>query len=153
MFCINCGREIKEDHRFCAVCGADQHPNGYNTNGNYQHTETRVGKDNEKALAIISYLGVLSVISYFVSPKNSPFARLHAVQGINLFIFECILGVARAILKGGFSWLWPVNAIVSVLAAFTGIGFLVLTIMGIVSASRGEMKELPVIGSWKIVKD
>ena len=145
-YCINCGRKIGDNHRYCAVCGAEQHPNGYNTTSGSL-------KDNDKALGIISYIGFLSLVSYFVAPKTSTYARFHAVQGLNLFIFECILGVSRAILSGGFFWSWTIKSVISAAAALTGVGLLALAIMGIVYASKGEMTELPVVGSWKIVKE
>jgi len=149
MYCINCGRKIGEKHRYCAVCGADQHPDGYNTRSSGFNSF----KENDKALAIISYIGVLSLVSYFITPKNNSYARFHAVQGLNLFILECILGVTRAILSGGLFWSRYLRMIVSGTASLVGVGLLVLAILGIVYASRGEMTELPVISSLKIVKD
>jgi len=148
-FCINCGAEIKESHRFCAICGADQHPNNYNTG----YASGRSLRDNDKALAIISYLGVLSLVSYFVTPKQPSYARFHAIQGLNLFILECIVGVSQTILRGIFSWAWPIRTIVSSATSLVGIGLFILAIIGLVAASKGEMKELPVVSSLKIVKD
>jgi uncharacterized membrane protein len=149
VYCINCGREIKENHRYCAVCGADQYPNE-----NYSdYTDRKALKDNDKALAIISYIGILSLVSYFVAPKTSSYARFHAVQGLNLFIFECIFGVSRGILSGIFSWVWPIRTVINSMMSLAGVGLLVLAIVGLVYASKGEMKQLPVVGSWKIVKD
>jgi len=148
-FCINCGREIKETHRFCAVCGADQHPDGYN-NGS---TQGKILRDNDKALAIISYIGILSLVSYFVTPKTPSYARFHAIQGLNLFIFECIVSLSGTILRGIFSWAWPIRTIISSAVSIVGIGLFILAIIGLVAASKGEMKELPIVSSLKIVKD
>lgn len=148
-FCINCGREVKDDHRFCAVCGADQHPEGYNT----EHYHSSSLRENDKALAIISYIGILSLVSYFVTPKTPSYTRFHAIQGLNLFIMECILTVSNSIFRGIFSWFWPLKTVISAAISIAGVGILILAIVGIVAASRGEMKELPIIGSLKIVKE
>lgn len=149
-YCINCGRSIETNHRFCAVCGADQNPKGH-----YSSTSDfgRTIKENDKALAIISYIGILSLVSYFVTPKKESFARFHAIQGINLFIFECIVSVSTTILKSMFSWVWPIRVFTTGVTSIAGIGLLILAIVGLVGAAKGEMNTLPVIGSWKIVKE
>ena len=149
MYCINCGSKIKAGHRFCAVCGASQYPDGYETGSG----TGKVLKDNDKAFAIISYLGILSLVSYFVTPKNSVYARFHAVQGLNLFILECIIAAITKILKGIFFWSWQFKSIISGIGGIASVGFIVLIVLGIVYAARGEITVLPVVGSWRIVKE
>lgn len=150
-YCINCGREIRNNHTYCAVCGAYQHPKG-NNGGGYRNNGSSL-RENDKALAVISYIGILSLVSYFVAPKTSPYARFHAVQGLNLFIFECILSVSNTLLRGIFSWAWPIRTILTGATSIAGIALFVLAIIGIVNASKGEMTELPVVGSLGIVKE
>lgn len=149
MYCINCGRPIEPNHSYCAVCGAYQHPNKTEVN----EEGSKFLRDNEKALAIISYIGVLSLVSYFVAPKDSRYARFHAVQGLNLFIIECIYGVAQGIVSRVFNRIWFLESTVSIALSIVGVGILILAILGIVHASKGEMVELPVLNSLKIVKE
>ena len=155
-YCPNCGKRTTGIQHFCASCGAAQpvitdngrytHPN-YQQGYNYEHFTTE-----NKGLAIISYIGFLSIVSYFAAPKTSQYARFHAVQGLNLFLLECILSLTNSIFRGMFFWAWPVKSIVSGCAGLMGVGLLILAILGIISASRGEMKQLPVVSSIKIVK-
>ena len=154
-FCPNCGIEVAGGQRFCAKCGAAQPP-GY---GDQNMPKSRQGfgqgrdiSDN-KVFAIISYIGFLSLVSYFAAPKTSRYARFHAIQGLNLFILECIVSAAGGILSGVFFWAWPVRTIISASTGLVGLGFLALSIIGIVKASNGEMEELPVVGQMKIVKN
>lgn len=94
-----------------------------------------------KALAIIGYLGILFLVPMLAAPK-SQFAQFHARQGMILFIAEVILFVLVWILTfvtlGLGAILMPIAWIISIIWA----------ILGIVNASKGEMKELPVIGKF-----
>lgn len=154
-FCPNCGVQVSGNQRFCAKCGASQ-PYGYGEQGSPRGRsdfgQVRDITDN-KVFAILSYIGFLSLISYFAAPKTSRYARFHAVQGLNLFIMECIVSVTGTILNGAFFWAWPIRAIVSGSIGLLGVGLLVLSILGIVKAANGAMEELPVIGQIKIVKN
>lgn len=96
--------------------------------------------EQNKAMAIIGYLGILFLVPMLAVPK-SKFAQYHAKQGMVLFITEVILWIAASIfavitLGLGVALYW----IVSVVA-------LVWTILGIVNAASGQMKPLPVIGN------
>lgn len=95
--------------------------------------------EQNKALAIIGYLGILFLVPMLAAPK-SKFAQFHAKQGMVLFIAEVILWAAvwvLALLTVGIgAVLFPIVSIVG----------LVWTILGIINAANGEMKPLPVIG-------
>lgn len=145
-FCPNCGKQIEGGQSFCANCGAALQPVGQYPPPSYE----RDVREN-KAFAIISYIGFLSIVSYFAAP-NSPYARYHAVQGLNLFILEVILSVAGNILRAILGW-WIFGGLISAVIGLCGIAFLVFSILGIVNASQGKMEELPVIGSIKFVKN
>ena len=83
--------------------------------------------------------------------RESPFARHHTNQGLVLFLAEAIYGIAYSLLSwillaiswrlAFFLWIWGVGAIV----------FLVFAIIGILSASRGELKPLPLIGQIRLL--
>lgn len=111
-----------------------------------------------KAMAVLSYLGILVLIPIFAA-KQSPFARFHANQGLVLFLAAVAYGILSAII------LAIVGAIV--FSSYSGFGlytalslilnlgyifFLVLAIMGIVNAVKGEEKRLPLIGNIQILK-
>ena len=170
-FCQNCGTQLDEGARFCPSCGQAQQEAGESSQQSYQQTgyqqqnyqqpytqagyqQATVSSDAEqnKVMGILAYLGPLSLIPYFAA-KESPFARYHAIQGLNMFILVLVYGIANSILTGIFSaiayWL---GMIVSTILGLGGIAFTVLAILGIVNVCKGEMKPLPVIGGIEIIK-
>ncbi len=96
-----------------------------------------------KAMSIIGYLGILFLIPMLALPNNR-FARFHANQGLVLFIFWVVVGVAIQVL--GY---------VPIIRYFTWVlSFipLVLMILGMVNAGGGKAKTLPVIGNIQLIK-
>ena len=91
-------------------------------------------------------MGILAYIIFFIpllAAKESKFAMYHANQGLVLFL----LGVAVSILGSiipflGWFVILPIGSIL----------VLVLAIIGIINAAKGEMKQLPVIGKISIIK-
>ena len=141
-YCPSCGKEVRANHNFCAVCGAAQpRPGGAPEQGDFLEN---------KGMAVISYIFLLSLISYFAAP-NSRYVRFHAIQGINLMIFEGIYAVSVGIVTAAFRFIPFFGVLVSAAASVLWIGFFVLMIIGIVNAVNGEMKELPIIGKLKII--
>ena len=100
--------------------------------------ENKDVQDN-KVYAILAYLGILFLIPLFVA-KESPFAKFHTNQGIILFIIEVVLYVITLIVP-----------ILGILTGLLSIGVLILAIIGIINAAKGEMKELPIVGKYKIL--
>jgi uncharacterized membrane protein len=74
--------------------------------------------------------------------KNSPFAKFHANQQLNLLLGWVVVNVVGGIL--------PVIGWFIILPLGT-IFLIVMMIMGIINASKGAMKELPVIGGFKLI--
>lgn len=98
-------------------------------------------------MCVLAYLSILSLIPFFAE-KNDPFVQYHAKQGVNLFILEVIIGVLCGILM-----MIPfIGFIGSILQSLCGLGFLALSILGIVNACQGQMKPLPVVSSIQFVK-
>ena len=97
--------------------------------------------EKNKAMAILAYFIFFLPL---LTAKDSKFAMYHANQGLNLFLFAMI------------GW------VVSFVTAFILIGFLVgfivwiamvvFLILGIINAAKGEMKPLPLIGGFNILK-
>ena len=108
-------------------------------------------QDN-KVMGILAYLGILVLVP-ILAAKESPFARFHANQGLVLIIAVIALSICTAILGAilGFISL-TLGIIVYLLNLAVSLGWLVFAILGIINAAKGEMKELPIIGKYKILK-
>ena len=90
-----------------------------------------------KWMAVLAYLGILVLIPLFVA-KESKFARFHVNQGLILLICSVVSAVFSRMGWGAIAWI--LNIVIFVLA-----------IIGIINAVKGEAKELPVIGKFKII--
>ena len=91
-----------------------------------------------KVMAILAYLGILVFIPLFAA-KESKFARFHTNQGLILFICSVVIFVVGRI-PGLATLAWLLNIAVAVFA-----------IIGIINAAKGEAKELPLIGKFRII--
>lgn len=143
-FCGNCGAEMNEGTAFCPNCGAGA--NGQAPGQQYQAAPESDAEKN-KFMGIIAYFWILWLVP-ILAAKESPFARFHANQGLVLWI----AGVAVNIVSSILSIIPVIGIIFSILAGIVSIGCLVLAILGIISAAKGEMKPLPLIGGIKILK-
>ena len=173
-FCGECGKQVEDGKKFCTSCGAKV---GDADKGNTAQTsvassleENVAAKFNQfnntadntsefsssdieqnKVMAVLAYIGILVLIPIFAAP-NSKFARYHSNQGLILAICELVYFVAFNIISVIiYSISWRLGFLVS-LIGLVGIVFLILAIIGIVNAANGKAKELPVIGSIKILK-
>ena len=144
-FCKGCGKPIEDNIRFCSICGTDQE-----SAANPPYSIERDVQEN-KAMAILSYLGILVLIPYF-AVKDSPFARFHAIQGLNLLIFGAIASFAMSIISVLFVFLFFLGFLIAILWFLIGGLFVTLVVLGIINACKGEMKPLPIIDKYKIVK-
>ncbi|OGI25550.1 MAG: hypothetical protein A3J76_05710 [Candidatus Moranbacteria bacterium RBG_13_45_13] len=99
--------------------------------------------EKNKAMAIVGYIiPILFFIPLVTDAKNSPFAKFHANQQLILLISWVIVNVLGGVIPVlGWFIIWPLGTIFLIIVA----------IMGIINASKGEMKELPVIGSFKLI--
>ncbi|MDF2670575.1 MAG: hypothetical protein K0R67_2881 [Paenibacillus sp.] len=89
--------------------------------------------------------GVLAYIIFFIpllAAKDSKFAMYHANQGLLLFLLYLALNIVLRVIPF-ISW---------ILLPFVGLFCLVLAILGIVNAAKGEKKPLPLIGHLSILK-
>lgn len=92
-----------------------------------------------KLMAILSYLSILVFIPLFTA-KDSKFVRFHVNQGLILLICGVVIFFIGRI-PG-----------VSALAWLLSVAVAVLAIIGILNAAKGEAKELPLIGKFKIIE-
>lgn len=89
---------------------------------------------------------IIWCVAYFAGDKNG--AKVHLNQSLILVVVGLIAGIIGAILG-----IIPVIKIVGkILNAVVWVATLVLGILGLISAIKGEDKELPVIGGIKILK-
>lgn len=96
--------------------------------------------EKNKTAGILGY--VIFFLPLLMAPK-SHFAKYHANQGLLLLIAAIAVHVLANVIPF-FGWL--------VIGPVGYVFLLVLFIMGILNASRGETKPLPIIGSYEIIK-
>lgn len=96
--------------------------------------------EKNKIMAILAY--ILFLIPLLAAP-NSPFAKYHANQGLLLFILAVVVNVAGTLIPF-LGWF--------IILPFGYIAVLILMIMGIINAANGEMKPLPLIGQYQLLK-
>ncbi len=175
-FCSQCGNQLADGSKFCDKCGApidgaasqgasnktknisesveDLGAKIADFNNTPDHTSEYDQTDisSNKALAALSYLGILVLIPILAAP-NSKFARFHSNQGLVLLIVNIVLNIALSIVKiAMYSIADPLGRIFSVITWAVGILIIVLAIIGIINAVQGKAKELPIIGKIKILK-
>ena len=170
MYCRKCGMKMSDTDKFCPACGEPVEPkpnSGFDFNA---ATETAKNKFNEindtndhtsefdpqdiadnKVISIFAYMGVLILIP-LLGAKNSRFAKFHVSQGVNLIIANLVITALSTMIEMLFGAVPVLGIVSSIAVAALSILALVLTIIGIVNALNEKAKELPIIGSWDIVK-
>lgn len=99
---------------------------------------------NDTLMGVLAYLGILCLVP-LLAAKDSDFAQYHAKQGLTLFVCEVVVWVAFWFLAFVF---WPLYLLSWVL----WVGFVILTILGIVNVVNHKKEPLPVIGGFHIIK-
>lgn len=89
--------------------------------------------EKNKTMAILAYF--IFFLPLITDAKDSPFAKFHANQALVLILGWVVLTFINIIPFLG-QLIWMIGA----------IAFFVFWIMGIINASNGQMKELPLIG-------
>lgn len=175
--CPKCGIEVADDAKFCPACGAHMQPSDFaekkeelkakveeaadevkekasafaadvkekleeakaagaaDDNDVYDEQDVR----SNKAYAILAYFGILVLIPLFLA-KDSKFARFHTNQGV--IIFGCYI----------LAYILSLIPVLKYLTWVVDVALLVLACLGILSAAKGEAKELPVIGRYRFIK-
>ena len=100
--------------------------------------------EKNKALAIVGYIiPILFFVPLLSEAKNIPYAKFHANQQLNLLLAAIAINIVGTIIPFlGWFIILPLGT----------IGLIVLAIMGIINASKGEMKKLPIIGGYELIK-
>ena len=161
-YCSSCGNPVEDNAKFCSVCGAPSSTaqerksegskddefrkkveDAFNNFNNTPETTADYAPDDiekNKIMAVFAYLGLLFLIPLFAA-KGSPFARYHTNQGILLFIVQFVGSLCGAIPFIG--WF---------IAAAANIFGILLIVIGILNVIKGQAKELPLIGKYRILK-
>jgi len=93
-------------------------------------------KEKNTGMAIVAY--IIFFIPLLTDAKKDPFVKYHVKQGIVLFIASVLVGIISYILP------WQL----SIISQLLEVCVFVLMVIGIVNASKGEQKPLPVIGKF-----
>ena len=103
-------------------------------------------------MALLSYIGILFIIP-LLAAKDSKFAKFHVNQGIVLFIADLVCGLAVGIVSAILRFIPIVRLFLpAVLITLVSLAALAFMIIGILNAVNGRAKELPLIGSLKILQ-
>lgn len=109
--------------------------------------------EGNKLMAVLSYLGILVLIP-ILAAKDSPFAKFHATQGLNLLIvsvaWSIVSGIIGAIL--GVIGVTFLSVLWSIITWLVSIVIFLTMVIGIINAAQGKAKELPIIGGFRILK-
>lgn len=174
--CPKCGANSPDGTKFCRACGEQlpdfsnpqqqYDPNNMPPSG-YQPPKTQA--DNffdrlindvddhtmeydpqdiaaNKVMSLFSYLGVLILVPVF-GTQGSRFARFHINQGLILIIITAILNTASFI----FGLIPYVGVVLSVPFYLADLVVVFLIVMGIVNATGGQAKDLPIVGKFRIL--
>lgn len=95
-----------------------------------------------KTYAVLAYLGILVLIPIFAAKENR-YARYHANQGLVLFLAEVVCSILSMLSFVPFA---------SMIGSICGFVCFIFMILGLVNASKGVMKPLPLIGGITLIK-
>lgn len=98
---------------------------------------------NGKVMAILSYLGIFVLIPLFAE-RNNQYVRFHVNQGFTLFL----INIAISILTIATYFMPIVGVIIRIILS---LAVAVMAILGLINAFTDKAKELPFIGSVKLV--
>lgn len=119
-----------------------------NYNKSNNSFDTRDIQSN-KWIALISYLSIFSIVALILS-KDSKYARYHANQGVCLLVAEVIVGILQIVVGTILGFIPLIGLLVGIFFDLIGIGFLILSLLGIINVVKGEAKPLPIIGGFQI---
>lgn len=106
---------------------------------NIPNQNPSTGGQNDKVMGILAYLSILVLVPLLSSNKSES-VKFHTNQGLVLLVVNIIGQIILSVLN------------LYVIIPIFSLAILALVIVGIMHVVNGEMKELPLIGGWKILK-
>lgn len=161
MNCTNCGKELAGEVKFCDGCGtpvvseqnshqAQAQPESAQPAQTAQPTPVNQEAQENKAIFILSYILFFLPL---VSCPGSKIGRFHANQGLVLLITsvagQIVVTIVSSVLLSISLALWRFTSLIG--WGWT-IAVLVLVVIGMMNANKGEQKPLPIIGKFTIIK-
>lgn len=161
--CSKCGARVDDGATVCPNCGAPM-PQG-SAGDRFREEMRNIGDTAEstaeftpddirenKVVSVFAYIGILFLAPLLAAGK-SKFARYHTNQGLVLFLFSLVYGVATWLVRWIIGLILPpVAAVLGVIFNIASLVFLVLAVIGIVNVCNGKAKDLPVIGRIRLLK-
>lgn len=95
--------------------------------------------EKNKGMAILAYILFLIPL---LAAKDSKFAQFHTNQGLVLFLVAVAVNVVGVVIPF-LGWL--------IILPLGSLFVVILAILGIINAAKGEAKPLPVIGGFKLL--
>lgn len=164
-FCTKCGTENSADAAFCSGCGTPlkeqtMNQQGTNFTEDFKKFTTTSDLTGEYTAEDISRNRVMAIFAYilFLIPlfaaKNSKYARFHTNQGMVIALSSIAVSITVRITCTILNAirLYPLSTLFGALGTLISIGFIPLTVFGIIYASKGQAKELPLVNKIKILK-
>jgi hypothetical protein len=160
--CQQCGAANSTGVAFCQQCGtAFQAAMPSNVQPfPAQPMSAEADAEQNKAMAILAYI-IWFIPLIAGAHKTSPFAKFHANQGLNNFLFAVAYSVVYFILTAILGAIFLSTLTYGTLGAYGVITLIlsllfiipgVFAILGIVNAATGKMKPLPIIGKFNLIK-
>ena len=94
------------------------------------------GASSSTGMAILAYLGILVVIP-LVMNREDQFVKFHSKQGLVLLITWVIA-----------NFIWAIPVLGWIVSPIINLSCFILMILGIINATEGQTKELPIIGKF-----
>lgn len=168
-YCVKCGEKVKDDAQFCPSCGAKIPESTEENRYRYGEQQTQYAYQDagtggpeyfdmnevrqNKAMGVLSYLGILVLIPLLAGNKQSEYVRFHLNQGAVLFIISAIINILDDRGFFGISLFHLVDfGIFGLVLDFLSLILFIMMIVGIVSACRGTRTELPVVGQIRLIR-
>jgi uncharacterized membrane protein len=164
-YCTKCGTETPGGAQFCNACGtaitAPTMARATSPGTIQTDMQSELPKNNaeeNKGMAALSYI-IFFIPLLTGDYKKSSFVKFHANQGTLLFLATFALGVSTNIILAVFRAMffnfnaWGIMGLLT--TVFNALWLLptVLVIIGIINASNGKEKHLPIIGNkFTIIK-
>lgn len=156
MYCQSCETELSMESAFCSNCGAEVTTTSETREPSQPADGAVVGGLDENVAGALCYLfGFLTGLVFYLLEERNEFVRFHAVQ--SMLVFGGLLGLSIVFnviilfleLIPGVGWVFAAGfgLLTAMFWLVAGPLALILWLVLMVKAYKGERYELPVVGS------